>query len=125
MKLLIILIATALLVCLAPAVVLQAAPPAQPAPPLRSLDIPKLPFAAPEAAAESDATVPQAADFVPWSKLVFQSYRDNNWEIYRANSDGSGAVRLTNNSAFDIDPRLTRGATRIAFASKRTGNYTE
>lgn len=123
MKLLIILIVTALLVCLAPSVVLLAAPPAQPAPPLRSLDIPKLPFAAPETTAEFDATAPQAVDFVPWSKLVFQSYRNNNWEIYRANSDGSGAVRLTNNGAFDIDPRLNRGATRIAFASNRTGNY--
>ncbi len=25
-----------------------------------------------------------------WSRLVFQSFRDNNWEIYRANADGTG-----------------------------------
>ena len=76
-------------------------------------------------------TVPQAApqgnvastQFVPWSKLVFQSYRDDNWEIYLANGDGSNQARLTYDSAADIHPRLNRGCTRIAFASKRTGNY--
>jgi len=64
-----------------------------------------------------------SAQFVPWSKLVFQSYRDDNWEIYLANGDGSNQTRLTNHSASDIYPRLNRGCTRIAFASNRTGNY--
>lgn len=123
MKPLTILIITALLLSLTPAVALQAAPSAQQPPPLRSLDILSLPFSPSDGAEDLDARALEAVDFVPWSKLVFQSYRNNNWEIYRANSDGSGAVRLTNNGAFDIDPRLNRGATHIAFASKRTGNY--
>ena len=62
-----------------------------------------------------------AANIVPWARLVFQSYRDGNWEIYRANPDGSGAARLTNNPALDKDARLNRGATRIVFASDRAG----
>ena len=62
-----------------------------------------------------------AANIVPWARMVFQSYRDNNWEIYGANPDGSGAVRLTNHPALDKDARLNRGATRIVFASDRAG----
>jgi Tol biopolymer transport system component len=60
---------------------------------------------------------------LPWSKVVFESYRDNNYEIYIANDDGSGLARLTNNPASDIHPRLNRGGSRIAFASYRTGNW--
>lgn len=58
-----------------------------------------------------------------WSKIVFQSYRDNNWEIYIANGDGTNQTRLTWNDAIDMQPRLNRGCTRIVFASRRTGNY--
>lgn len=57
------------------------------------------------------------------SKITFQSYRDNNWEIYSGNADGSGQIRLTYGDSSDLMPRFNRGATRIAFASKRTGNY--
>lgn len=72
---------------------------------------------------ESVSPSPEApvANIVPWARMVFQSYRDNNWEIYRANPDGSGATRLTNNPALDKDARLNRGATRIVFASDRAG----
>lgn len=66
---------------------------------------------------------PTPSQFIPWSKLVFQSYRDGNWEIYLADGDGSNQTRLTFDGAADIHPRLNRGATRIVFASRRTGNY--
>ena len=66
----------------------------------------------------------EATETVPWSKLVFQSYRDNDWEIYRANGDGAGQVRLTNNDGIDKDARLNRGATRVVFASTRSGDAT-
>ncbi|MBX7212948.1 MAG: DUF11 domain-containing protein [Thermoflexales bacterium] len=62
-------------------------------------------------------------ELVNAARLTFQSYRDNNYEIYVANGDSSIETRVTNNSASDIEPRLSRGADRIVFASKRDGNY--
>jgi len=64
-----------------------------------------------------------ATNFVSWSKITFQSYRDGNWEIYLANGDGSAQTRLTNHGASDIHPRLNRSCTRIVFTSNRAGNY--
>ena len=64
-----------------------------------------------------------ATGLTDWSNVVFQSYRDSNWEIYQAKGDGSSQIRLTNHSGSDIHPRLDRGCTRIAFASSRAGNY--
>lgn len=71
---------------------------------------------------QTDQTV-AATDLVPHSKLVFQSYRDLNWEIYSGNDDTTGQTRLTTITAADIHPRFNRGLTRIVFASKRYGNY--
>ena len=50
-----------------------------------------------------------------WSKMTFESYIDNNWEIYFANGDFTNLVRLMHDGAMDIHPRLNRGTTRIAF----------
>jgi uncharacterized repeat protein (TIGR01451 family) len=61
-------------------------------------------------------------ELVPGSKLVFASERDNNWEIYSANDDGSAQTRLTTHNAPDIYPRFNRGCTSIAFASRRNAN---
>jgi len=72
-------------------------------------------------AASSD--VASVSDLADWSKLVFQSYRDGNWEIYLASPGGANQQRLTNNAAADVHPRLNRGGTRVVFASKRSGSY--
>ncbi len=56
-----------------------------------------------------------------FSKLVFQSYRDDNWEIYLGGPTGD--TRVARVSGNDIQPRLNRGADQIAFASNRAGNY--
>ena len=37
-------------------------------------------------------------------KIVFASYRDENWEIYTMNADGSEQTRLTNNELDDKNP---------------------
>ena len=79
--------------------------------------------AAPEPQAQPDGENLTTAARLPWSKVVFQSYRNSNYEIYLANDDGSGLVRITNDSKSDITPRLNRGGTRIVFASNRAGNY--
>lgn len=68
----------------------------------------------------ADAVAPA---MVSWSRLVFQSYRDDNWEVYLADGDGANQRRLTRGGAADINPQLNRGCTRIAFASERRGNY--
>ena len=56
-----------------------------------------------------------------WSRLVFQSYRDGNWEIYRAAASGGDQTRVTHDPGVDYAPRLSPGANRIAFASNRNG----
>jgi uncharacterized repeat protein (TIGR01451 family) len=83
-------------------------------------NLPHLPGA--DTRLSSPASV-NAVALYPWSHLVFQSIRDNNWEIYLGDDDGSGQARLTFDSNSDVHPRLNRGATRIAFASRRTGSY--
>lgn len=55
-----------------------------------------------------------------WSSLVYQSYRDNNWEIYLTHGDNSES-RLTNSATPEIHPRLNRGSNQIVFASKQAG----
>ena len=44
-------------------------------------------------------------------------------EIYLMKPDGTGLVRLTNNSAFDINPVISPDGKKIAFSSDRDGNY--
>ncbi len=61
--------------------------------------------------------------FSSWSKLVFQSLRDDNWEIYLADAGGTHQTRLTHHAASDTDPRLNPGCTHVAFDSFRTGNW--
>lgn len=75
-----------------------------------------------EAKPDSGA-VSSAGGLADWSRIVFQSYRDGNWEIYLAWGDGSRQTRLTNNSASDARPRLNRGATKVVFESNRDGNW--
>ncbi len=58
-----------------------------------------------------------------WSKIVFETIRDSNWEIFLMDGSDGSQVRLTWDPADDINPRLNQFCTRIVFASKRTGNY--
>lgn len=55
--------------------------------------------------------------------LLFVSRRDGNHEIYRMNYNGSGLTNLTNNSARDYNPSLSKDGQKIAFASDRSGSY--
>ena len=51
--------------------------------------------------------------------IAFYSDRDGNPEIYTMNADGSGAVRLTNDPAFDDSPAISPDGTQIAFLTAR------
>lgn len=55
-------------------------------------------------------------------RIVFVSLRDRNNELYIMNPDGTGVVRLTNNSDVDYDPPCSPDGRRIAFMSARDGN---
>jgi len=55
------------------------------------------------------------------SKIVFQSNRDGQREIYVMNSDGTGQTRLTNNPAWDTAPAWSPDGTKILFTSLRDG----
>jgi dipeptidyl aminopeptidase/acylaminoacyl peptidase len=56
-------------------------------------------------------------------RIVFETNRDGNEEIYTMNADGTNRVDLTRNPADDTDPRWSADGNRIVFASNRTGNY--
>ena len=56
-------------------------------------------------------------------KIVFETNRAGNEEIYTMNADGTNRVDLTRNPADDTDPRWSADDSRIVFASNRSGNY--
>ena len=103
-------------------------PPGAETPPARLmvdglLDAPRL-SPTEDADAQDAPQVMLAPEYAGWSRLVFQTARNGkDWEVYGAAGDGSGQVNLSNNPSTDVHPRLNRGATRVVFASKRTGNY--
>jgi Tol biopolymer transport system component len=55
-------------------------------------------------------------------KIVFESERDGNPEIYIMNADGGNQTRMTFNSAFDTRPAFSPGGSKIVFTSSRDGN---
>jgi len=52
-------------------------------------------------------------------KIIFQSDRDNNWQIYLIDADGAQEVRLTNNKHQDEMPVYGSSDNIIAFTSTR------
>ncbi len=76
-----------------------------------------------ESSTPAAPAAPSSPSYLPWSRLVYQSYRTNNWDIYLSDADGTFETRLTTSSNDDIHPRLNRGGTRLAYASKQNGAY--
>lgn len=56
-------------------------------------------------------------------KIVFQSNRDGNFEIYSMNDDGTNVQRLTNSPAYDVSPSWSADGSQVLFASDRDGNW--
>jgi dipeptidyl aminopeptidase/acylaminoacyl peptidase len=55
-------------------------------------------------------------------KIVFQTNRDGNAEIYTANADGTSRINVTMNPAEDLQPRWSPDGLEIVFVSNRTGH---
>ncbi|MBV9927211.1 MAG: PD40 domain-containing protein [Acidobacteria bacterium] len=56
------------------------------------------------------------------TKITFERFIDDNWEIYVADSVGNNLTRLTNNAVNDNNPSWSPDGTRILFNSDRDGN---
>lgn len=56
------------------------------------------------------------------NRIVFESDRDGDTEIFVANADGSGQTQLTFNRSGDTGPRWSRDGTAILFSSDRDGD---
>jgi hypothetical protein len=58
-------------------------------------------------------------------RIAIERYDENpfNTNIYTINSAGGGDIRLTTSTAHDIDAEWSSDGDRIAFASRRDGNY--
>jgi TolB protein len=56
-------------------------------------------------------------------QVVFMSQRDNNWEVYLVNADGSAPIRLTNDPAMDGLPTWSPDGQAIAYASNTGGEW--
>ena len=66
-------------------------------------------------------------DPIPYTILVFSSYRDGNWEVYGTTDTWpfslAEVTRMTDHPASDLRPRLRPGSSQVLFSSDRTGNY--
>lgn len=96
-------------------------PPDHPHPLIGLADLPYLPSSSSVEPLAQPASSNTINDI--YTRFAFESFRDQDWEIYTALGDSSNQTRLTISPGVDMQPRLNRGSTQIVFASKRTGNY--
>jgi hypothetical protein len=77
---------------------------------------------------EPDTSAPTAPPMLDgtrpaWAKAVFQSFRNNNWDLYMVDASGANEIRLTSETSSEVYPSLAKGGERVAYASNRSGNY--
>ena len=58
----------------------------------------------------------------PRPGILFTSDRNNNWDIYLIQPDGSGLTRMTDSPEVDADPAWSPNGQTIAFRSRRDGS---
>lgn len=59
------------------------------------------------------------------SRVLFQSDRTSDWEIYTIRPDGTELVRLTRSPGPDVTPIWSPNGKRIVFASERDAGDSE
>jgi alpha-tubulin suppressor-like RCC1 family protein/PKD repeat protein/lysophospholipase L1-like esterase len=57
------------------------------------------------------------------SRIAFASNRSGKFQVWVMNKDGSGLMRLTNDSVNDVNPAWSPDGTRLAFASDASGKF--
>ncbi|MEE2777122.1 MAG: LpqB family beta-propeller domain-containing protein [Acidobacteriota bacterium] len=57
------------------------------------------------------------------NSIVFQSYRDGNWNIWKIDRDGDGLVQLTEGPADHREPHFSPDGGAVVFSSDLSGNY--
>ncbi len=67
--------------------------------------------------------IADGADPDTWTKLVFQSYYQGNWDIMISSNDETTMSTLVAHPAADIRPRFGWEAKQVVFVSNRDGNW--
>ncbi len=60
---------------------------------------------------------------IPASKLVYESYKTGNWEIFRASDDLTYGTNISNNARVDEMPDIKRGGDKVVYATLTLGTY--
>jgi Tol biopolymer transport system component len=83
------------------------------------------PFIKPELSSpRMDALQPATLSGIySWTKIAYQAYIGDNYEVIVAMGDGSLPQRLTFDPANDGRARLNRGASQVVFSSNRDGDF--
>jgi Tol biopolymer transport system component len=76
------------------------------------------------AAALRNLSQHKAPDWQPaWSpdgaRVAFSSYRDDNWELYLVDADGTNLLRMTDHPENDFSPTWSPDGSKLLFASRR------
>ena len=57
------------------------------------------------------------------ANVVYQGYRDGNWDLWQLALDGSAPRQLTRTAHDDREPQYSPDGQRVVFTSDRAGNY--
>jgi Tol biopolymer transport system component len=75
--------------------------------------------------ATTTASIQVVCKLVLNNKIVFGSKRNGNFDIYTIDDDGNNIRQITDNSAYDGNPKISNAGTQIVFESERNTDATD